>query len=168
MGVEIQIVGFDHAYAAAFAELNYGWIREHFTVEQHDREILDHPFEVIVKPGGEVFFAVTKDGQVVGTAAMIKSNTDLFELSKMAVAPEFQGKGISNALMDACIRFARSRHASTIFLETNSKLPAALGLYNKYGFEHTPLDPNSEYSRANVRMELNLSPSKRLSAEKGV
>lgn len=154
MSDEIQIVGFDHRYALAFAELNYHWIKEHFTVEEHDREILEHPFEVIVEPGGEVFFAVTDDGQVVGTAAMIKANDDLFELSKMAVAPEFQRKGISNVLMDACIAFVRSRNASTIFLETNAKLPAALGLYNKYGFKHTPLDPNSEYSRANVRMEL--------------
>jgi ribosomal protein S18 acetylase RimI-like enzyme len=157
MDAEIQIVGFDHSYAAAFAELNYEWIGEHFTIEKHDREILDHPFEVIVKPGGEVFFAVTNAGQVVGTAAMIKAGSTLFELSKMAVAPAFQGKGISNALMDACIQFARSRSVPTIFLETNSKLSAALGLYNKYGFEHTSLDPNSEYSRANVRMELDLT-----------
>lgn len=157
MDAEIQIVGFDHSYASAFAELNYRWISEHFTIEEHDREILDHPFEVIVQTGGEVFFAVTDDGQVVGTAAMIKSSDDLFELTKMAVAPDFQRKGISNVLMDACIEFARSRSASIIFLETNAKLPAALGLYNKYGFKHTPLDPNSEYSRANVRMELDLS-----------
>lgn len=154
MSDEFQIVGFDHKYALAFAELNYHWIEEHFTVEEHDREILDHPFEVIVEHGGEVFFAVTNDGQIVGTAAMIRSNDELFELSKMAVAPEFQRKGISNTLMDACIEFARSKSVSTIFLETNAKLPAALGLYNKYGFVHTPLDPNSEYSRANVRMEL--------------
>lgn len=160
MDAEIQIVGFDHSYASAFAELNYRWISEHFTVEEHDREILDHPFEVIVEPGGEVFFAVANDGQVVGTAAMIKADSDVFELSKMAVVPDFQRKGISNALMDACIEFARSRSASTIFLETNAKLPAALGLYNKYGFEHTPLDPNSEYSRANVRMELKLTGEK--------
>ncbi len=161
MSAGIQIVGFSHAYALAFAELNYRWISEHFTVEEHDREILNHPFKVIVEPGGEVFFAVTDDGQVVGTAAMIKANDDLFELSKMAVDPAFQGKGISNALMDACIEFARSRNASTIFLETNAKLPAALGLYNKYGFVHTPLDPNSEYSRANVRMELDLTDTAR-------
>jgi ribosomal protein S18 acetylase RimI-like enzyme len=153
----ISIIPFNEGRAKDFARLNYSWISEHFTIEEHDREILDHPFEVIVEPGGEVFFAVTDDGQVVGTAAMIRVNDDLFELSKMAVSPEFQGKGISNALMDSCIEFARSRSAATIFLETNSKLPAALGLYNKYGFKHTPLDPNSEYSRANVRMELDLT-----------
>lgn len=150
----IEIVRFKEEFASVFADLNYAWISEHFTVEEHDREILDNPFKVIVEPGGEVFFAVTDHGQVVGTAAMIKANDDLFELSKMAVAPEFQGKGLSNELMDACIEFAREQHASTIFLETNAKLAAALGLYNKYGFKHTPLDPNSEYSRANVRMEL--------------
>ncbi len=156
MSSEIKIVGFDDKFALAFAELNYAWISEHFTVEEHDREILDHPFNVIVEPGGEVFFAVTDDGQVVGTAAMINAGNGVFELTKMAVDPAFQGKGIANGLMDACIEFARSKSASRIFLETNSKLPVAVRLYHKFGFVDTPLDPGSQYERANVRMELAL------------
>lgn len=156
MGDEIQIVGFDQRYSLAFAELNYHWISEHFTVEEHDREILDHPFEVVIEPGGEVFFAVTDTSEAVGTVAMINAGSGVFELTKMAVDPAFQGKGISNALMDACIEFARSKSAKTIFLETNSKLPVAIRLYHKFGFVDTPLDPGSQYERANVRMELAL------------
>ncbi len=153
----MRIVGFDPAFAGDFARLNYAWIAEHFQIEKHDREILDFPFETIIEPGGEIFFAVDYSGEVVGTAAMIDAGDDIFELSKMAVAPSFQGRGISNMLMDACIELAKARRAKTIFLETNSKLPAALGLYKKYGFKNTPLDPHSEYARANVRMELLLS-----------
>jgi ribosomal protein S18 acetylase RimI-like enzyme len=157
MSGAVGIVGYDPAYAGDFARLNYAWIAEHFQIEKHDREILDFPFETIIEPGGEIFFAVDGSGEVVGTAAMIRAADGVFELSKMAVAPSFQGRGISNMLMDACIEFARHRRATTIFLETNSKLPAALGLYKKYGFKNTPLDPASEYERANVRMELILS-----------
>jgi GNAT superfamily N-acetyltransferase len=153
----VRIVGYDPASAGDFARLNYAWIAEHFQIEKHDREILDFPFETIIEPGGEIFFAVDGSGEVVGTAAMIRASEAVFELSKMAVAPTFQGRGISNLLMDACIQFARNESSHIIFLETNSKLPAALGLYKKYGFKNTPLDPASEYERANVRMELLLS-----------
>jgi ribosomal protein S18 acetylase RimI-like enzyme len=90
---------------------------------------------------------------------MIRCDEETFELSKMAVAPEFQGRGIANMLMDACIQFAIARRASKIFLETNSKLAAAPALYRKYGFKDAPLDPNSQYSRANIRMELAISSS---------
>lgn len=155
---EIKIVSYDPAFDSAFAELNYRWIAEHFTIEPHDREILDDPRGAVIDTGGEVFFAVL-GSVVVGTVAMVRCDPTLFELTKMAVAPRYQGRGIANLLMQACIGFAREKGADTIFLETNSKLPAAIGLYKKFGFEHTPLDPNSQYSRANVRMELALNPS---------
>lgn len=156
--MEIEIVGFDSIYADDFARLNYKWIDKYFQIEQHDRELLDHPYEQIIKPGGEIFFALS-DRIAAGTAAMIRFDEETFELSKMAVAPEFQGRGIANMLMDACIQFAIARRASKIFLETNSKLAAAPALYRKYGFKDAPLDPNSQYSRANIRMELAISSS---------
>jgi ribosomal protein S18 acetylase RimI-like enzyme len=151
----VRVQGFDQRFAKDFADLNYAWIEKYFGIEEHDRELLDHPFEQIVEPGGEIFFAVS-DERVCGTAAMISTNNRSFELSKMAVSPDLRGRGISNALMDACIEFARAKGAEIIWLETNSKLPAAIGLYRKYGFEHTELDPNTLYSRANVRMELRI------------
>lgn len=150
---DITIVTFDSVYAEAFARLNYEWIERYFVIEPHDREVLDNPHEYIVGPGGEVFFSLVGD-VVAGTCAMVRTNDTLFELTKMAVSPDFQGRGIANRLMDACIEFARAKGAETIFLETNSKLPVALALYRKYGFVDTPLDPDSFYSRANVRMEL--------------
>jgi ribosomal protein S18 acetylase RimI-like enzyme len=154
---EVKIVSYDSAYDPAFAGLNYRWIAEHFTIEAHDREILDDPQGQIIDSGGEVFFALVGD-TVAGTVAMVRTDPTLFELTKMAVAPEFQGRGIANLLMKACIDYARAHHADTIFLETNSKLPAAISLYKKFGYAHTPLDPHSQYSRANVRMELALNP----------
>lgn len=150
---EIRVVTFDEHFAADFARLNYRWIEEHFRIEPHDRELLDAPLEQIVEPGGEVFFAIAGD-EVAGTVAMVRTDTNTYELTKMAVDPEFQGRGIANHLMKACIELAFKSGASTIFLETNSKLPAAIALYRKFGFVETPLDPDSQYSRADVRMEL--------------
>jgi ribosomal protein S18 acetylase RimI-like enzyme len=79
------------------------------------------------------------------------------ELAKMAVSPEFRGRGIGDKLMAACIEHSRLQQKRKIILESNAKQAAALALYRKFGFQETPLDPNSHFSRANIRMELDLN-----------
>jgi len=151
--MNVCIVDFDPAYAKDFADLNYQWIGEAYGIEPHDREILDHPFEAIVEPGGQVFFAVL-GATVAGTVAMAPLGDDAFELTKMAVNPRHRGYGIGDKLMQACIDFTRSRGRRRIILESNTKQAAAIQLYRKSGFKEIPLDPNSQYVRANIRMEL--------------
>lgn len=153
--MSVEIVEFVDEFAPAFAGLNYPWIEEHFSIERHDREILDHPRESVIEPGGQIFMAVA-DGDPVGTVALIPSGEDVLELTKMAVDPGHQGKGISNLLMAASIDYARSRGTKVIFLESHRSLQPALALYRKFGFVETPTDPNSEYARADIRMELAL------------
>ncbi len=51
----IRIIEFDPNYAKQFADLNYQWIEESYGIEPHDHDILDHPVEVIIEPGGQVF-----------------------------------------------------------------------------------------------------------------
>lgn len=151
--VDVKIVGFDARFAKHFADLNYEWIEKAYKVEEHDHEVLDHPVEHIIEPGGEIFFAVTGDS-VVGTVALVNINDEEFELAKMAVSPEFQGLGISNRLMKACVEHARAKAKRRIILESNTRQAAAVSLYRKFGFQETPLDPNSLFVRANIRMEL--------------
>ena len=147
------IVEFQERYARDFAELNYEWISKSYKVEQHDRELLDHPVETIIEPGGQIFFALVED-KAVGTVALIPIANNTFELAKMAVDPEFRGRGISDRLMDACITYSKNAGKERIILESNTRQEAALGLYRKYGFVETALDPNSHFERANIRMEL--------------
>jgi len=150
---DIAIVEFDPRYAGEFADLNYQWIAETYGVEAHDHEILDHPQEAVIDGGGQIFFAVADD-EVAGTVAMIPFDDDSYELTKMAVDPKFRGRGIGDMLMQACIEFTRASDRSSIILESNTKQVAAIQLYRKFGFRDTPLDPNSQYVRANIRMEL--------------
>lgn len=149
----VEIVEFSDEWAEDFASLNYDWIEKYFTVEQHDREILDDPQQFVIDPGGQIFMAIVS-GLAAGTVAMIPSGEGVMELTKMAVAPEFQGMGIANHLMKACIEYAESNGTKVIFLESHRSLQPALALYRKHGFVETPIDPNSEYARADIRMEL--------------
>ena len=150
------MVPFDDRFSRDFAELNYAWISESYEVEKHDRELLDHPREYILNKGGEIFFALI-EGAVVGTVALISSGDSGYELAKMAVSPEHQGKGIGRALLAKCIEYTKSRGKAELVLESNTKQVAAVHLYHSFGFEEVPLDPNSHFARANIRMRLALS-----------
>lgn len=158
-GEEVQILPFKNEFAGAFAKLNYEWIETYYRVEPHDRELLDSPVEHIIQKGGEIFFAVCNN-EPVGTVALIDHSPSEFELAKMAVASEFQGRGIGKLLMKACVEHARSVGKSHIFLESNTGLAPAIALYRNFGFEEVPLDPNSNYTRANIRMRLAISDLK--------
>jgi ribosomal protein S18 acetylase RimI-like enzyme len=156
--VNIEIVSFRESLAKGFAELNYEWIAKDYGIEEHDREILDAPFEMIIKPGGQIFFALIKE-EAAGTVALENLDPDGFELVKMAVSPKFRGLGIGDKLIEACIRHAVENRKSRITLDSNTKQIAAINLYRKYGFREVPLDPSSPYRRVNIRMELALPPA---------
>ena len=155
---DVRVVEFDEAFTKAFADLNYEWIAKDYDVEKHDHEMLDSPLEYVIEKGGQIFFALV-DGQPAGTVALIRIDDDTFELAKMAVAPGHRGLGLGRILMKACIEYAREIGKARIVLESNTKQAAAINLYRKFGFIETPLDPDSPYSRVNIRMQLAIPDS---------
>lgn len=62
------------------------------------------------------FFALQKDGGVVGLAVLTNSvmSTDLMTISWLCVASEQQGRGIGKRLLDACRNEARRRKKSIV------------------------------------------------------
>ncbi len=152
----MQIVDFRPELAPAFKALNEAWITTLFALEPKDLEVLGDPAGKIVAKGGGVLFALDDDGAVVGCCALMALADGGFEVAKMAVADSHKGRGIGRELMAACIGRARSVGARRLYLETNSGLAPALGLYRRFGFvEVQPAEP-SPYARADVAMELRL------------
>ena len=150
----IEIVGFNKKYSEQFFILNKAWIEESWRLEDSDKKDLLNP-DKIVENGGQVFFAL-ENKIPVGTAAMIKSSDDSFELAKMTVQEDLRGKGIANMLMDECLKFAKENKASEIFLISNDSLTIARNLYDKYGFKEVNLD-SQKYDRGNVKMILKIT-----------
>lgn len=150
----VEVDSFRPEDAAAFERLNLDWIERYFRVEPADREALGDPQGKILDPGGEIFVA-RLNGEVVGTAAMVRLEDGGFELAKMAVAPHAQGLGIGEDLARAGIAWARDRGAPRVFLESNRSLTPALNLYEKLGFVEVE-GPPSPYARADIQMELAL------------
>lgn len=149
----ITITQFEEKYAADFRKLNIEWLQDYFAVEPYDEYQLSHPVREIIDKGGYIFFAKENE-EIVGTAALMKETDRSFELTKMSVTKDSQGKGISKLLMDACLQLAKDKKFSRLFLYSNTKLLPAIQLYRRYGFNEIPLEVNSHYSRTNIKMEL--------------
>lgn len=150
----ISIINFEPAYAVAFKELNLQWLQKYNLTEDADLLMINNPQKEILDTGGFIFLA--KYGEhIAGTAALIKETPAQYELVKMAVAPAFQGKGISRLLMEKCLQAAKEAGAKRIYLQSNSQLTKAIALYEKYGFAHIPVK-DAHYLTADIMMELRM------------
>lgn len=152
---EIEILKYHARYKKDFKALNYEWLKKYFTIEALDIQILSHPEKTILNKGGEIFFA-RDAGKIVGTCAIVKTGRATFELTKMAVTQDHQGKQIGKKLGFAAIDFCKNKNAKEITLETSMKLITALALYQKLGFAIEKRNTPSKYERGTVFMRLKL------------
>jgi GNAT superfamily N-acetyltransferase len=154
---DVMIEPFRPELAGAFARLNREWIERLFTLEAADEQLLSHPIREVIEPGGQIFFARAAE-EILGTVAAVPHGPGAFELAKMAVTPAVQGCGIGRRLGEAVIAYATAAGGNRVFLLTNSRLDGAIRLYERLGFRHRPLPPDPGYRRADVYMELGLTP----------
>ena len=152
----LEIVPYEDKYKSDFERLNREWIEEFFKMEDEDFNTLQHPESYVLAKSGEIFFAFL-DQKVIGTAAMIPTSDKVFELAKMAVRKDVQGRGVGKLLLERCISFARERKALEIFLLTNDVLKPALNLYLSSGFVLKDEYDDERYERGNTKMHLILS-----------
>ena len=74
------------------------------------------------------FVALDDDGRVIGGAGVA-------ELQKLYLDDSAKGKGCGKELMRITEDWARSAGYKNLYLETHSRLTAAVGLYEKLGFQ---------------------------------
>ena len=143
--------------ATAFRLLNEEWIARYFTLEARDIETLGDPETTILRKGGAIFMLYA-DKLPVGCVALIPLGEDVYELSKMAVSPQYRGRGLGRRLLLHAVAEARLLGATSLYLGSNTRLADAVHLYESVGFRHVPsasLPPNG-YTRANVFMQMPL------------
>lgn len=150
----VEIVPYSAGYQHIFKALNEEWISAYFEMEEADYKALDSPEEYIIQNGGYIFVALYKE-EPLGVCALLKMNDANYdyELAKMAVSPKAQGKNIGYLLGQSAINKAIELGASTIYLESNTILKPAIGLYQKLGFQKIA-GHSTPYERCNIQMEL--------------
>jgi DNA-binding MarR family transcriptional regulator/GNAT superfamily N-acetyltransferase len=152
----VQIVDYQPDYQKVFRDLNVEWISTYFKMEESDYKALDDPQGYILDRGGKIFVALYK-GEPLGVCALIKMDDPEYdyELAKMAVSPNAQGKNMGWLLGQAVINKARESGAGKIYLESNTILKPAINLYHKLGFQKIA-GRSTPYERCNIQMELSL------------
>lgn len=154
--MKIEIISYKPEYANDFKELNLAWLKKYFWVETHDEEVLGKPQKYILDPGGNIFFIKDED-KIIGTVALMKMEDGVFELTKMAVTPKYQGQQLGQKLMEHTIQYARDQGWKKLIIYSNRKLENAIYIYKKYGFVEIPIEQNNPYARGDIKMQLALS-----------
>ena len=150
--MEIKIIPYRSEHHAIFKQLNLEWLDHYNLTESHDLMILDDPEGIILNKGGFIWMAEA-DGKIVGSAGLMKEHEGVYELVKMAVTTDYQGKGISKLLIDTCLAKAREIGAKKLTLFSNHQLQRAIGLYERHGFRHVTVT-DSPMETADIKMEL--------------
>lgn len=149
----VNIIPFEPQYAGSFKDLNLAWLEAYFYVEPTDEILLKNCKESIIDQGGYIFLAKYMD-EIVGCFSFLKVNEQSYEFGKMAVSEAHQGHRIGQQLMQFAIDFAKAKDWKKLTLYSSTKLPAALHIYEKYGFEHVALEKDLPYVRSDVKMQL--------------
>ena len=90
--------------------------------------------EVIKRMKEGSIWVALKDGQLIGTAAVVKKVEDLY-IRGMAVAPEARGLKTGWKLLEQVQQHAIENNFKGLLLSTTPYLPSAIHLYKKFGFE---------------------------------
>src|SRR5258706_67125 len=78
------------------------------------------------------FFVATQGKKVVGSCAVYVTWDGLAEVKGLAVAPDYQGKGLGKKLLQTAIQEAKRLGVKTLFTLTIRE-----GLFKKFGFKRT-------------------------------
>jgi GNAT superfamily N-acetyltransferase len=98
------------------------------------------------KAGQEMVFLALQDGRIAGCIFALERTTDVY-VGKLAVEPEFQGRGIGRQLMEAVVDLARGRNKSAIELQTRIELAANHATFARLGFRETARTAHQGYDR---------------------
>ena len=147
----VDIIEFSEELSEPIKTLNYEWLEKYFRIEEGDVASLSDPQKHIIDKGGHIYYAKL-NGEIVGTASLLKKSETVYELGKLAVSDKAQGHGIGTILIEYCLNIAKQKQITILILYSNTTLQSAIHLFRKYGFEEVELE-SGVYERANIKME---------------
>jgi len=85
-----------------------------------------------------VFLAARRNGELLGSIALLVIAPGHAEMKRMFVRAEARGIGLGRRLLNALEEVACHRSITRISLETGIKQPEAIGLYRASGYQDCP------------------------------
>jgi len=132
----LAIRRFEDALADDFYRINAQWIEAMYRLEPTDIDVLTHPRERLIAPGGDILFVEDPQLGIIGTCGLQKTGERQFELTKMGVLAEARGRKAGEFLLRAMIERAFALGCDRLYLLSNRKGAAGVHLYEKVGFVH--------------------------------
>lgn len=107
--------------------------------EGTDRD-LDDIDESYRRGGGEFWVVESSGGRIVGACGVWPDPEERgrCELRKMYLDASLRGRGMGRQLLDLALEHARAAGFRRMELETNHAMTAAIGLYQRSGFQEIP------------------------------
>jgi GNAT superfamily N-acetyltransferase len=84
------------------------------------------------------FFVIRHDGIPAGCGGVKLFDTAYGEIKRMYVRPQFRGLGLGKLMLHHLADYARQQGVTVLRLETGIYQPAAIGLYERCGFQRIP------------------------------
>lgn len=119
-----------HRQAALYAkEYGFDWTFEGLVSEIAGKFIAEFD------PAHERCWIAEMEGEIVGSVFVVRQDEEVAKLRMLYVDPGARGRGLGRALVDECLRFARSAGYRRMVLWTNDILVSARRIYEAAGFE---------------------------------
>jgi ribosomal protein S18 acetylase RimI-like enzyme len=105
----------------------------------HEAELLDGTrtdeadIQDILSATSYQIFKCVEHNEIIGCVELKQDNYRLY-LGMLTVRPNFQGKGIGKALMNAVEEHARHQHCSSVFMTVISVRHELIAWYNRHGY----------------------------------
>ena len=100
-------------------------------------------FRYLIARSKGIFYVIEHEGNVIAYISLLSNvRTHNLRIYSVAVHPDARGKRLGQLLMDKTLEFARSHQLQKITLEVKVTNEAAIGLYQKNGFEHVHIISN--------------------------
>ncbi|MEH6402023.1 MAG: helix-turn-helix domain-containing GNAT family N-acetyltransferase [Sneathiella sp.] len=120
--------GFDETFEALVAEIAAEFLKK------YDK-------------ASECCWIAEMDGKNVGSAMVVRADTDTAKLRLVIVDPNARGYGIGHKLVEECLNFARRSGYKSMSLWTQSNLTAAIAIYKKHGFTLAEEEPHHSFGK---------------------
>ena len=102
------------------------------------------------------FFLIRHDDAPAGCGGVQFFGTEYGELKRMYVRPEFRSRGLAKLMLNHLEDYARGQQIGVLRLETGIYQHAAIGLYERTGYQSIPPfgayreDPNSLFYEKHI------------------
>ncbi len=110
-------------------------------------EYLEHIADVASRAPSATVLVAEEEGRILGSATLELGDRigedpplapDEAHIRMLGVHPDWRGRGVARALMQACFDVARTAGRTRMTLHTTSRMRAAQRMYEAMGFERLP------------------------------